>query len=178
MFARIEKEFNFLASVYFEGTFLMNSYNMTLYMDILTDNDKDQLTAVERILYFLQNYVEHCVFVNKENKAQITLFEKAGLAALTLPEDPYDQIVGLILLRKFNAITEGKINVSEIKFSSKLSADIRFHNVDEEAEDFSEKEWYNDPRPTTKLHNKKQKEKVVKFTDLDDWNTVGLIWKS
>lgn len=179
MSARIEKDFEFLAGVYFEKTYMMNLYSMSLYMDIHTDNDKEQLTAIERLHYFLQNFIEHSVFVNQNEKSQIALFEKAGLTVLTLPEDPYDQIVGLILLRKFNSIMEGRVAIDEIKFSSKLSADIRFHNVAEEAEEFDQDTWYNDPTlniETTK--QKTKKDKVVKLSDLDDWNKVGLIWKS
>ena len=180
MNARIEKDFVFLSSVYFEKTHMLNLYTMTLYIDILTDNDKEQLTAMERIFYFLTNYVESSVFINKKEKKQIELYEKAGLQVLTLPEDPFDQIVGLILLRKFNSITEGRVHVSEIKFGSKLSADIRFHNVDEESDEFDdETAWYNESALNVASTIKKtKKEKVVKFNDIEDWNKIGLVWKT
>lgn len=179
MNARIEKDFTFLSAVYFEKTHMLNLYQMTLYIDILTEADSEQITALERIYYFIQNYVEGSVFINKEEKKQIALYEKAGISTLTLPTDPYDQIVGLILLRKFNAITEGRFNVSEIKFSSKLSADIRFHNVDEEAEEFDEDEWYNDPNLNYQSKNSKTKnKKIVQFNDIEDWNKTGLVWKT
>jgi hypothetical protein len=179
MSARIEKEFTFLAGVYFEETYMMNLYSMMLYIDILTDSDKEQLTAIERIHYFLHNYVEHSLFISEEHKTQINNFEKAGMTTLIVPEEPYDQIVGLILLRKLNAITEGRIVVSEIKFSSKLSADIRFHNFAEQAEEFDEIAWYNDSTLSIQSTPKKtKKDKIVKFDELDDWNTVGLVWKS
>lgn len=179
MSARIEKTFTFLGGVYFEQTYMMNLYKLKLYIDILTESDKEQLIAIERIHYFLTNYIEHSVFVCEEHKSQINLFEKAGLTVLTLPEEPYDQIVGLVLLRKLNAITEGRIHIEEIKFSSKLSSDICFHNISEQAEEFDEIAWYNDP--TLSIQNtvkKSKKDKVVKFEDLDDWNSVGLLWKS
>jgi hypothetical protein len=180
MNARIEKDFVFLSSVYFEKTHMLNLYTMTLYIDILTDNDKEQLTAMERIFYFLTNYVENSVFINKKEKKQIELYEKAGIQVLTLPEDPFDQIVGLILLRKFNSITEGRVNVTEIKFGSKLSADIRFHNFDEESDEFDdETAWYNESALNVASTIKKtKKEKVVKFNDIEDWNKIGLVWKS
>ena len=179
MNARIEKDFDFLTAVYFEKTYMVNLYHMTLYIDILTEEDSEQIVAMERIFYFIQNYIQNSVFINKKEKKQIELFEKAGMSTLTLPTDPYDQIIGLILLRKFNAITEGRYNVSEIKFSSKLSADIRFHNVDEEAEEFDEDEWYNDPNLNCKSTNKKSKStKVVQFNDIEDWNKTGLVWNT
>jgi len=177
--ARIEKDFTFLSGIFFEGHYLQNLYHMTLYIDIVTDDDQEQLTALERIHYFLRNYVEHSVFVCEENKQQITLLEKAGLTVLSVPEDPYDQIVGLILLRKFNAITEGRIFVNEIRFTSKLSADIRFYNTAEHAEEFDDLAWFNDPNLTIENANKKvKKEKIVKFDDLEDWNKVGLVWNN
>jgi hypothetical protein len=179
MSARIEKSFTFLAGVHFEGTYMMNLYNMELYIDIVTDSDKEQLTAIERIHYFLMNYVEHAIFVSEEHKSQISAYEKAGITVLALPEEPYDQIVGLILLRKLNAITEGRLHVDEIKFTSKLSADIKFHNFAEQAEEFDKVAWYNDSTLSIQDKTKKsKKDKIVKFEDLDDWNTVGLVWKS
>lgn len=180
MNARVEKDFVFLSSVYFEKTHMLNMYTMTLYIDILTDNDREQLTAMERVFYFLTNYVENSVFINKKEKKQIALYEKAGLKVLTLPEDPFDQIVGLILLRKFNSITEGRIHVSEIKFGSKLSADIRFHNYDEESDEFDdETAWYNESALNVgSIIKKTKKEKVVKFNDIEDWSKIGLVWKT
>lgn len=177
--SRIEKDFSFLAGVYFDETYMMNLYSMKLYIDIITDNDNEQLTALERIHYFIKNYVEHALFICEEHKSQINLFEKAGLTVLTIPEEPYDQIVGLILLRKFNAITENRIVVSEIKFGSKLSSDIRFHNTAEESEEFDEVAWYNDGTLSIQhAHKKVKKDKIVKFDELEDWNKVGLVWKS
>jgi len=179
MSARIEKDFTFLAGVYFEETYLMNLYNMTLYMDIITENESEQLTAIERIHYFLKNYIEHSCFVFDEHKQAVTNFEKAGMTVLTTPDEPYDQIVSIILLRKFNAICEGRIVVNEIRFSSKLSTDVRFHIEAEEAEDFTETSWYNDPTLAIKDKTKKvKKDKIVKFDDLEDWTKVGLVWKN
>jgi hypothetical protein len=176
---RIEKDFSFLASLYFHEHTVVNQYNMTLFIDVATDDEEEQLTAIERIQFLLKCYIEHSVFVCQEHKAQISLLEKAGLTVIALPDEPYDQIVGLILLRKFNAITEGRLIVTEIKFGSRLSADIRFHNDIEESEEFSEPAWYNDPALT--IHNtdkKSKKDKVVKFEQLEDWNKIGLNWKS
>ena len=180
MNARVEKDFVFLSSVYFDETHMINLYNMTLYIDILTENDQEQLIAMERIFYFLTHYVENSVFINKKEKKQIQAYEKAGIQVLALPEDPFDQIVGLILLRKFNSITEGRVHVSEIKFGSKLSADIRFHNVDEESEEFDdESAWYNESALNVASTIKKtKKQKIVKFNDIEDWNKIGLVWKS
>jgi hypothetical protein len=179
MSARIEKDFTFLGGVFFDETYMMNLYTMTLYIDILTDNEQEQLIAIERIHYFLKNYIEHSVFVCEEHKSQITLFEKAGLTVLTIPEEPFDQIVGIILLRKFNAIAEGRVVVSEIKFGSKLSSDIKFHNDIEEAEDFNEVAWYNDSTLSIQHTAKKsKKDKIVKFDELEDWTKIGLVWKS
>ena len=176
MSARIEKDFEFLAGVYFEKTYMMNLYNMSLYMDIHTDNDKEQLTAMERLHYFLQNFIEHSVFVNQSEKSQIALLEKAGLTVLTLPEDPYDQIIGLLLMLKLNAIMENKIVINEIMFQSKLTAGIKFHTFIEETEDYLGKHWWTDKSPSYKIPSNK-KEKVVKLFDEDTWTSLGLTWK-
>jgi len=177
--ARVYKDFDFLAAVHFDDQFMINHYNLNLIMDIITDDEKEQLIAIERIVYFLQNYVESCLFINEKNKKKITAYEKAGLKVLTLPEDPFDQIIGLVLMSKFNAIAENRIIVTETIFGSKLSAQIKFHNYIEQLEEFDHNAWYNNSSLSDNFNKSKiKKDKIVKFDDLEDWNKLGLAWNS
>lgn len=176
MNAEIEKDFTFLTSIHFENKFLVNLYEMKAYMQILTENPIEQNIAIERLNYFLGDYIDSAVLVKETEEDAISKYRAAGLKICTTPEEPFDQIVGMILINKCNAIMEGRILMSDITFGSKLSNLIKF-NIDHEtaAVEFAGKHWYN--KHTLSLHNKTKKDKIVNLFEQNDWKDVGLTWK-
>lgn len=180
MSTKIEKEFVFETAIHFEDKFMINFFEMTLLMQVETESLREQQVAMDRINYFLSTYVENAIFVNAKEKKAIDNYEKAGMRVLTLPEDPYDQIVGLILMRKLNSITEDRLKITDMVFGSKLTAGIKFHSTVEESEDFEGKNWWDDSTTCVREEGKpiSKKDKVVKlFSQKDEWAEVGLLWK-
>jgi len=178
MTAKIEKDFTFDTAVHMEDKYFINSYWMTIRMLVNTDSQHEQNIAIERINYFLSECVENSVFVNSKDDKAIAKYTYADINVLTLPEDPFDQIVGLVLMSKLNAILEDKLYITDITFFSKLTSGIKFHSPAEECEEFSGDFWWNDPSLTTKeVKSSKKKGKIVKLFDGDDWAETGLVWK-
>jgi len=174
--AKIQKDYVFECAIHFEDKFMINFYETTLFMEVVTDNQYEQNIAIERINYYISNIIDNSIFVNEEDKKVITNYENAGIRVISLPEDPYDQIIGLLLMLKLNAIMENKIVINEIMFQSKLTAGIKFHTFIEETEDYLGKHWWTDKSPSYKIPSNK-KEKVVKLFDEDTWTSLGLTWK-
>lgn len=175
--AKIQKDYVFECAIHFDNKFMINFYELTLFMEVVTDNQYEQNIAIERINYYLSTVIENSIFVNQNDKKSIESYENAGIKVITLPEDPYDQIIGLLLLIKCNAIMENKIVINEIMFQSKLTAGIKFHTFIEETEDYLGKHWWTDKSPSYKLQTTSKKEKVVKLFDVDTWTSLGLTWK-
>jgi hypothetical protein len=179
MSIKIQKDFVFESAIHFEGSFLINFYELTLHMTVDTDDMREQNIALERINYFLANHIENHIWVSSEEKKAIEAYQKANISVLEIPEEPFDQIVGMILLLKINAITEGKISVTNIIFGSKLTNNIKFDTSVEEAEAlFAGKFWWNTSSPSTVARHINKKEKVVKLVYEDNWNEFGLSWKA
>lgn len=179
MTATIEKEFNFDTAVHIENRFMINTYWMNLKMEVNTEDQHEQNIAINRINYFLAECVENGIFVFEKDKESIEKYSNAGIRVLTLPEEPFDQIVGIILMAKLNAILEDKLCVIDITFFSKLSGGVKFISPVEEIAEFSGKHWWNDISLSTiepKFSNKR-KDKIVKLFDTDDWAETGLVWK-
>jgi hypothetical protein len=174
MISRIEKDWTFLAAVHFEQRFIINLFEIKAVMDINTENSKHQNVAIERMGYFITSVIEDSIFVEKKEKEAIEKYIEAGLNVVTLPEEPYDQIIGLVLINKFNAIMEDKIVVRELTIGSKLSNLIKFQLGDDTAEaEFSGKHWYNENNLNTDDRNKK--DKIVKLFDKKiDWKELEL----
>lgn len=175
--ALIEKDFVFESAIHFENKFMINFYELTLFMEVVTDNQYEQNVAIERVNHFIQDVLDSCIFVNQTDKKSIENYEKAGIRVITIPENPYDQIIGLILILKLNAIMEGKLIINEIKFQSKLTSGIKFRTLEEETEEFKGKHWWTENNPNYKETSKSKKDKVVKLFDNDSWAELGLGWK-
>jgi hypothetical protein len=181
MYAKIQKEFNFMAAVHFNGKYMVNFYEMNAVMAIISLEEEDQNTAIERVSYFIGHCLEDCIFVCDKEKDAIDKYTKAGMKVCTIPEEPYDQIVGLVILNKCNSIMEGRITMTDIVFGSKLSNMIKFELNDEVAEaQFDGTNWWNSPTMCIQNVKKTKKEKIVNLFDhkVDDWAELELTWTS
>jgi hypothetical protein len=177
---KIEREFAFQAAVHFEGTFVMTIYELALGMEVDTASIKEQNIAMDRIHYFLNECLGNSVFVEAADKNSIEKYLQADIKVCTLPEEPYDQIITILLLMKLNAITEGKLRVNSISLRSGLSDDVRFIYDLETASNhpFGNKSWWEDTTTSiSDLSKSYKKDKIVKLIKQSDWASVGLDWE-
>ena len=182
MTARISKDFVFQSCVHFFDSFSINSYKFSVWMDVSTENIDEQNVAMDRIKYFVEEGLDNCLFIDSNtDKTVVENYVKAGIKICTLPEDPYDQVVGAVIMSKINAITEGKLFVTEIKIKSKLSDDVEFYISSEEHIDFLSIKnlWYSQSNTSISDWTRKstKKEKIVELKkDMLDWADIGLDW--
>jgi len=178
---KIEREFAFQAAVHFEGNFLMTLYELTLGMEVDTASIKEQNIAMDRITFFLSECLSNCVFVEYNDKKAIEKYLQADIKVCTLPEEPYDQIITVLLLLKLNAITEGKLHVNNISLRSGLSDDVKFIYDMETASNhpFGNKAWWTECTTTmSDVTKTNKKDKIVKLIKQHcDWASVGLDWE-
>lgn len=183
MSVKIQKEFTFMSGVHFDNRFIINLYEMNAVMSVETMNTEDQNTAINRISYFFNYCIENCIFINESHHEQIEKYEKAGLRVCLIPEEPYDQIIGLILINKCNSIMEDKVIITDIVFGSKLNNFVRFELDIETAETFSGENWWNCSSlciENSKLEKKVKEGKIVKLFDnkKDEWASLELTWST
>jgi hypothetical protein len=175
----IQRDFAFQAGVYFEGKFLMTCYDMSLVMSVETDSIKEQNIAMDRIKYFLNECLEYSIFVQDSEKAMIEKYQAADLKVCTVPEAPYDQIISVLILQKLNAITEGRLIISDITFVSELSDGVAFlYDLDtvNETSPFRSG-WWTEANTKISNMNPNKKEKIVRLSKVkNDWSFIGLDW--
>jgi hypothetical protein len=182
MHARIERDFEFQAGIHFEQNFIINSYNLQLQMGVMTEDLHEQNIAFERIKYLIEYSLENSLFIDYREKSAIDLYSKAGIKLCILPDEPFDQIVAAVLLSKINAITEKKLFLVEMRILSKISDGVSFYLSHDEVDTFTKSEdvWYTENSASIN-NNKKinKKEKIVELKkESNDWNSIGLGWKS
>jgi len=177
---RIERDFSFQAAVHFEGNFLMNIYEISLAMEVETMSIREQNIAMDRIIYFLSECLSNSVFVQDTEKKAIEKYTQADIKVCTIPEEPYDQILALLLLLKVNAITEGRLEITDIVLRSELSDEVKFvyditsanHNP------FGSKGWWLESSTSiADVPKISKKEKIVKLVKNSDWSGYGLDWE-
>jgi hypothetical protein len=178
---KVERDFAFQAGVYFEGEFLMTIYELSLKMEVDTASIKEQNIAMDRIHYFLHECLGNSIFVqDTENKA-IEKYMQADIKVCTLPDEPYDQIITILLLLKLNAITENKLHITDISLMSGLSDDVKFvYDIETVANHpFGNKGWWTDSSAAiTDITKSNKKDKIVRLVKQhSDWDSVGLEWE-
>jgi len=177
MTAKIQRSFDFLAGVHFGSEFYSNLYEFDAYLNVETESIEEQNIALERIKYFLDYCLQHCIFVCETDTKTIDKLTDADLRVCTLPEDPYDQIIGIMLMQKLNAIAEGRLVITDISITSRLSDGVTcFHTLEDNIGPFNVGGWWDDNSPIltdVKLKNKK----VIKITKKNfEWTEFDLEW--
>jgi hypothetical protein len=180
MNTRIETDFNFLTAVHFEDTFYTNAYDITLSMLVETNSIYEQNIAISRVEYFLKNTLENSILINAKFEEATDKYRTAGIKICHLPEDPLDQILGMVLLLKLNAVMENKLRITDMVISSAMSDGIRCSIVAESAESvLSGNYWWNSP--CLSLNNFDEtgidRAKVIKLFNNDEWINLGLSFK-
>jgi hypothetical protein len=177
---RIEREFSFQAGVYFQEEFLMNVYTMTLYMEVETESIREQNVAMERIKYFLNECLENSIFVQDTEQKIIEKYNTCGFKVCTVPEEPYDQIITLLLLVKLNSITEGRLIITDITLGSRISDKVRFNcDIESPRGPLEASGWWTDSSTSmSDIKKTLKKDKVVKLikTPSTDWAEFNLVW--
>lgn len=179
MSTRIEKDFEFQSALHFEEQFLLNHFNITLSIIVETDLLREQNVAMERLEHFIYRMLDNGIFVNEIETDMIELYKNAGLKIITLPEEPFDQIIGMALIQKFNTIMENRLVVTDLLIGSKLSDGVRFTIIGEVSDTIMKNEsWYN--RNSLCINNFDDKSdkasKIVKLFE-NDWAALDLNWK-
>jgi hypothetical protein len=176
MTARIHKTFNLLAGLHFNNQYYINSYEFEMTFNVETESIIEQNIALERIHYYLYECLKHCVFVNENNVNAIDKYSTIDMSVCTLPEEPYDQIIGIMLMSKLNAVAEGRLVITDIIISSDMSAGVScLHSIEESMGPFVEKNWWNDS--TQRINNLTKNKKVIRLAKLkNEWQDVYLDW--
>jgi len=179
MTARIKKTFHFQSGVYFNEHFYLNYYTVLVYFNIETESILEQSIAMERITYFIQQNLEGSVLINQNQTIQIEKYIDAAIKVCTLPNDPFDQIIAIMLVKKLNSIMEGRMTITDVSITSISSDDIHcLYSIEENCGPFNELGWWNDPTPKfnnlKSIKSPKFKKLVKLIKPILNWEDLGL----
>jgi hypothetical protein len=179
MNVQLKQEFQIPGAVYTDDQLMINNYYVTVEM-VTVDTKLDDLDiATKRIEWFVYNELADAVFVDQADTDRNTILAMLGLNVVTLPGPPVDQLVGIMLSCKLNAIVEGRLEVVETTVSSDHSKGLWFrHSNAQTVGPFEQSGWWHEP---TVDHNniviEDEENNVVKVS-VNPWLEYDLAWSS
>lgn len=179
MNVRLEYTIHFTAGVHYTGQMIMNGYRLTAYMVTNVTEAELTNTAFERLKYFINEELDSTVFINSKEQEACRLYTAAGIKITTLPNEPVDQIVGLMLFHKLNAIMEGRISMIETELSSHLGDNMVYlHSENENTQDIEIPKWWTTPDLTHYELEFKDGEQVFSLYpgNYSAWADLGMAW--
>lgn len=175
MNVRLQYETNFTAGVAYGGEMVMNSFRVRVWLNTNTDDPESHTIAFERLKYFLAE-LDSGIFIDMDEADQARRYMSAGINVTTLPGDPVDQVIGIMLFYKLNAIMEDRISVLETEISSMISEGVTYMHCETESVAIEMPAWWTTPDLTHCDIDSDDAENVVKLNRADSWREIGLGW--
>ena len=174
MNVKLSHDIGFSAVVIEGDKIYPNTFYLKINMLTITENSVLQNVAIQRILFFLNEIMDGCTLCKISNPIANKFIKLAKESnVILLPEEPFDQVLGMILYSKLNAIVEGNLEIDVITIGSEFAPDLTYTIDDfEEFEFDSEKielPWWERSDLCTS-----DNQKIIKKTP--DWSSFGLGW--
>ena len=177
MNVRLEYSSEFISGVHWDNSMLMNNYTIRLYMMTNCSDSVSQNIAFERLKYYIYSQLNHSVFINQNNELALEKYQQAGIKTLMLPAEPVDQLLGIMLYCKLNAIMEGRMIINEIEISSDLGERmIYLHAADENLGPFEDAGWWHNVDLPSRSTLESNNDKVVAMNNINAWRELDLDW--
>ena len=179
MNVRLEYDMTWSAAIWFEGRLQINDYTAELAICTNTSDQEDHVTSLARLNHFVYHELTNTVFINQDNQEQMQLLTTAGINITPLPEEPIDQIIGIALYCKLNAILEQRMVVTDVTIQSALGDNVRYLHSDQEGlGPCEETGWWFESSP---VHSNfkptiSSKRQVVKLNRTPTWRDLDLEW--
>jgi hypothetical protein len=178
MNVRLKYDMPFSAGVFYNDEMQINQYSLRLRMITNSTNPSHHNTAFERLKHFVYNEIDSAIFINSDQKDQAKRYVKAGLKVVTLPGDPVDQVIGIMLYHKLNAIMEGRIMIVETEISSAMGDSmIYLHSENELTKDINKPAWWSSNDLVHADANLTGVDKVVSMHQASAWRELDLAWE-
>lgn len=171
---------HFVAGVWWDDRLIMSTYTVTFKMITASDSAVDTNTALDRLKYMVEEYLPDSVFIKETNIDQIELLRAAGIKTVVMPEEPVDQIIGIMLYSKIGAIMDGRIMLRSVMISSTAGDDVIYeHDLSESTAPFDQPGWWIQPTPTCESETQQEtKTNLFVLTPTNQWRDLGLEWVS
>jgi hypothetical protein len=124
MNVRLDWHSDFLGICAYDDRIYPNHFKVDLHLVTKSENSRHQNIAFERMKVIVNELFAHSIFVGHGNPCLSKLMEIYPEKLVVLPEEAYDQIIGLALFCKLNAVMENVMACVKVRISSKFGEDV------------------------------------------------------
>jgi len=177
MNVKIQYDTEFMAGVYAHDTLYLNSYSISLSLLTKTLDSESTNIAIERVKCFMHHVLADTVFFGPNDHEKAEMYQLMGTNVTTLPEEPVDQIVGIMLYCKLNAIMQDRMCVTGLSISSVIGDAMCFlFDEDDSLGPLAKEGWWHDPSVQhNTIESETVPENVVKVIP-SVWHEYGFVW--
>lgn len=178
MNVKLSKEFFWQSGVIYQEQFAINHYACRLHMQTACHDRQAQNTAYDRLKVFIGQVLQDAVFTWDQCQ-DLRKWLATGVTVITLPDEPVDQIIGMMLYTKLNAIMEGRMIITDVDLSSRMGDEMVYHhNQNDSLGPLAHPGWWNDHRPIWSKHTPaKSRDKIVAISRFQEWKNHNLHWE-
>lgn len=178
MNVRLIKIWTWQSGIVYKDAFYINTYTVQIHMHTTSMYDSDHDVAYGRMDYWFEEVMQDSVMISADSPS-VKAYAATGQRLLLFPDDPVDQLVGIMLCLKLNAITEGRLIISDVDISSVHGADMVYqHNQAEAVGPMTAAGWWQDARPIwNHISSSTRGSKVVSLNRAADWHSLQLDWQ-
>ena len=177
MNVRLQYDVEFLAGIYYDDRLQLNKYDVSMSLLTKTKDAASTNIAMERLKAFVFDELSSTVFINQNNMERAEFLQMTGVNITTLPEEPVDQIVGMMLYYKLNAIMEDRMIITGLDISSALGDGVWYqHDEEDSAGPFAREGWWHESSTQHEtIEPQEVPNNVVKVISTG-WHEMGLDW--
>jgi hypothetical protein len=174
---RLQLNLEFLGAVYFADELQLNSYQMNISLVTNTKNTVKIGVAMDRIKTFVNSELANAVYIHQDRMDIAELLQIMGSNIVTLPEEPVDQIVGMMLFTKLNSIMEDVMTVVSLDISSLLGDGVWYqHDSEDLPGPFAQDGWWHEPTVRHESLPLPDTDSKVVEVRPNAWAEYGLMW--
>lgn len=153
-----------------------NRYQIEIDLLTATRDIVEQNIAFLRMRYIIEDALANVVFVQHTETEVIESLTQAGVQVAVTPEEPVDQIIGMILHSKLSAVTEGRVIVRSVRLSSTKGDDIVYEHDDAEFNPLMEQAgWWSNLEPDD-VETVGDDDRISVITAGRHWRDLDMPW--
>lgn len=177
MNVRLKKTFEFQAGLVYENRLIVNQYQLVVDLLTVSTDHHQQNVAYERMKYWIHEVMDQSILIGQHSD-MLDLVAQLSDRVIAVPGEPVDQVVGIMLYLKLNAIMENRMIVTDVEIcSSQGDYTSYLHNTRENlGADLEQDGWWSDLRPVWTTLKSRDQGKVVSLDRGPDWKDRGLDW--
>lgn len=158
---------------------MVNTYSVNLQLITQSQNPDDHPVCMGRIRTILDQ-LEHSILINQAHTDKVKDLTTCGFRVIALPQEPIDQIMGIVLFQKLNHVLENRMRVTDLDICSEVGDNVWFmHSDNEVVHALPTNGWWDDATPVCiNIAPGSNKNKVVKLNRQLNWKTLELDWES